>query len=447
VITAVQQASGAYLAGNTTATLKVFSNQVLSLFAGTLVPTLGAFTLPSILTVGSTYTITPPTSNSFGAFTYTSSNPTVASIVGNNSFIYNASGVTIITATQAAYGGYSSASVSSTIITTKFIYTTTAPIVIPNVVDSRDGNTYTNFIFTASGNIQLSNLSTNKNVYLLAVGGGGGGGGGVQGGGGGGGGGFMQTRIYPSNTDTLTITIGSGGSGGSTAVSSGTPGITGGNTTITSNNSNISITAYGGGGGAIPFNIPSGTIYGSTGGAGRGVGSTSYLAVTQTPSQNIGNGNTLTATYEGNHGGASLTVSWGGGGGGGGAGAIGMNGSSNGSQGGEIPGNGGSGAQYSLYGIASPYNGYYWAGGGGASRAGGIAANGGIGGGGGGNTPSGTTTAGGGSAINSGGNGTLALAGIGGANTGGGGGGGGSSQSASDGGVGGSGIVILMVQE
>jgi hypothetical protein len=449
VITAMQQASGAYLAGSITTTLKVLNNQVLSLFGGTLAPTLGAFTLPSNLVIGQTYTITPPASTSRGAFSYTSSDPTVASIVGNNSFLYNARGLTIITATQAAYGGYASASVSST-INTLFTYTTTAPIVLSNVVDSTDGNTYTNFIFTASGNIQFSGLQTNKNVYLLAVGGGGGGGGDngpFRGGGGGGGGGYVQTRIYPQFSDTITVNIGSGGASASVGI-----GITGGNTTVIGNASNINVTAYGGGGGGASYSnsiLSAGPIYGSTGGDGRDLGTTSYLAVSQSPSQNIGNGNVLAAMYQGYHGGAALRTGWGGGGGGGGAGAVGGNGNGGGGANNAIPGPGGNGAQYTLNGMSSTYKNYYWAGGGGASNdgAGGStisAGNGGLGGGGGGlSNYSGASSTGGGSALNSGQNGAV-TGGNGGANTGGGGGG---FEGGCTGGNGGSGIVILMVQQ
>jgi len=323
--------------------------------------------------------------------------------------------------------------------------TSTASIVVSNIVDSRDGNTYTNYIFTASGSINLVGLPTNKKVYLLAVGGGGGGGGGT--GGGGGAGGLVQTQLYPSSTETIMVNIGLGG-----AMSAN-----GNNTTVVSSSSNINVIAYGGGAGGLYTATPTGPIYGSTGGNGRdGTGSApnlNVLAVTQSPSQNIGNGNTLAPTYQGNTGGASLVAGWGGGGGGGGAGSVGANGSRGIilAQEYEIDGSGGIGAKYNLYGMASPYNDYYWAGGGGSnvSSTSTNQGTGGIGGGGGGGGYNGSnpTTGGlgGGTAINPGGAGTVSSSGNGGANTGGGGGGG--AYQSLTGGTGGSGIVILMVQQ
>jgi hypothetical protein len=79
-----------------------------------ITPTLGNFD-PIVKTYfDQSFTVTPPTSNSSGAFTYTSSNPTIASITGATVTII-AAGTTTITATQAADGGYSSAFTSTTL--------------------------------------------------------------------------------------------------------------------------------------------------------------------------------------------------------------------------------------------------------------------------------------------------------------------------------------------
>ena len=79
-----------------------------------ITPTLGAFD-PIVKTYfDQAFTITPPASNSSGAFTYTSSNPAIASITGTTVTIVTA-GTTTITATQAADGGYSSAFTSTTL--------------------------------------------------------------------------------------------------------------------------------------------------------------------------------------------------------------------------------------------------------------------------------------------------------------------------------------------
>jgi hypothetical protein len=62
----------------------------------------------------SAFTITPPTSNSSGSFSYTSSNTSVASISGSTVTIVGA-GTTTITATQAASGNYTSGSITTTL--------------------------------------------------------------------------------------------------------------------------------------------------------------------------------------------------------------------------------------------------------------------------------------------------------------------------------------------
>jgi hypothetical protein len=84
-------------------------------------PTLSNFTIPTQYTGTAPFTITPPTSNSNGAFTYSSSNPAVATVSGSTITIVGA-GSTIITATQAAAGAYSSGT-----ITTTFVVTTAPP--------------------------------------------------------------------------------------------------------------------------------------------------------------------------------------------------------------------------------------------------------------------------------------------------------------------------------
>jgi len=60
------------------------------------------------------FSLTPPTSNSSGIFSYTSSNPKVA-IIKNNTVKITGSGTTTITAVQAPAGNYSSGSVTTTL--------------------------------------------------------------------------------------------------------------------------------------------------------------------------------------------------------------------------------------------------------------------------------------------------------------------------------------------
>ncbi|MSO60043.1 MAG: hypothetical protein EXQ63_06930, partial [Ilumatobacteraceae bacterium] len=99
-ITATQAATTKYGLGTSTADLAV-----------SLMPT-GAtkWSIPAVTTSTNTFTLTPPTSNSDGAWTYTSSNPDVATITGDVVTVMTA-GTTRITATQAAttkYGGSTS---------------------------------------------------------------------------------------------------------------------------------------------------------------------------------------------------------------------------------------------------------------------------------------------------------------------------------------------------
>lgn len=76
-------------------------------------PTLGAFTVPAKRMGSLPFLITPPTSNSAGAFTYTSADPSIATISGSTVTVVGI-GTTTITATQAADAGYGSRSVAAT---------------------------------------------------------------------------------------------------------------------------------------------------------------------------------------------------------------------------------------------------------------------------------------------------------------------------------------------
>ena len=111
-------------------------------------PTISGFTLPSNLTTSSApFTITTPTSNSAGAFTYTSGNTAIATISGNTVTIH-AAGTAVITATQAADNvhGYVSGSITATLTVAYPGPTTAAPVPTSasgNVI-SLWGDTYTN---------------------------------------------------------------------------------------------------------------------------------------------------------------------------------------------------------------------------------------------------------------------------------------------------------------
>lgn len=102
--------------GTTLATIKVdhgstfISSVVIS--SGSIAPTI-TFTIPSKTFGDAAFTLSP-TSDSPGAFTFTSSNTSVATISGSIVTIV-ANGTSTITATQASSGGYSSATATATL--------------------------------------------------------------------------------------------------------------------------------------------------------------------------------------------------------------------------------------------------------------------------------------------------------------------------------------------
>lgn len=85
------------------------------LFCPLKTPTLTNFTVASKIVGDAPFILVAPTSNSNGAFTYTSSNHSVATISGTTVTIIGA-GYSIITATQAQSGNYGSASISAQFI-------------------------------------------------------------------------------------------------------------------------------------------------------------------------------------------------------------------------------------------------------------------------------------------------------------------------------------------
>ncbi|NUY80435.1 T9SS type A sorting domain-containing protein [Flavobacterium sp. MAH-1] len=90
-------------------------------------PTLGAFTVPVKVLGDADFAITPPTSNSAGAWSYSSSNTAVATISGGSNIHIVGAGTSTITATQAANGIYASASTTATFTVTVPPLTTPAP--------------------------------------------------------------------------------------------------------------------------------------------------------------------------------------------------------------------------------------------------------------------------------------------------------------------------------
>ena len=89
-------------------------------------PTITNFTVPAKMVGDAAFTLTAPTSNSAGAFTYTSSKTSVATISGNTVTIVGG-GTSVITATQAANGIYASGSISANLVVSLPAPLTAAP--------------------------------------------------------------------------------------------------------------------------------------------------------------------------------------------------------------------------------------------------------------------------------------------------------------------------------
>ncbi len=107
-------------------------------------PTLSNFSVPTKVLGAAPFTITAPTSNSPGAFTYTSGNTNVATISGNTITIVGA-GTSTITALQAAAGGYGVGSIAASFVVTVGSIMTAAPVptALPANVLSLFSDTYT----------------------------------------------------------------------------------------------------------------------------------------------------------------------------------------------------------------------------------------------------------------------------------------------------------------
>ena len=156
-ITAAQEASGNFLTGSITSNL-VINNPS---------PTLGTLTVASKVFGSSSFQLNPPTSNSNGTFSYTSSNTGVATISSTMVTVVGV-GSSTITATQAATNSYASGSTTAT-----FTVTATAPSINSFAIASQAVNTSLNlvsyaptsnssgaFTFT-SGNASVASISGN----------------------------------------------------------------------------------------------------------------------------------------------------------------------------------------------------------------------------------------------------------------------------------------------
>ena len=110
-----------------------------------VLPSLSNFSIPAKMLGDAPFTITAPTSNSTGAFTYISSNTNVATVAGNTITILKA-GSSTITANQAAAAPYASGSITATLSVTVAPLSTNAPIPTKPAANVRSifSNTYPN---------------------------------------------------------------------------------------------------------------------------------------------------------------------------------------------------------------------------------------------------------------------------------------------------------------
>ncbi|MFY7963489.1 MAG: hypothetical protein ACOVO1_01220, partial [Chitinophagaceae bacterium] len=110
-----------------------------------VLPTLSNFSVPAKMLGDAPFTITPPTSNSTGAFTYISSNTNVATVTGNTITILRA-GTSTITANQAAAAPYAAGSITASFSVTVAPLTTNAPTPTKPAANVRSvfSNTYPN---------------------------------------------------------------------------------------------------------------------------------------------------------------------------------------------------------------------------------------------------------------------------------------------------------------
>jgi hypothetical protein len=103
-ITAVQAANAGYGSTTITATFTVSELEP---------PTFGSFNVPSKMMGSAPFQLTAPTSNSGGAFSYTSSNTSVATISGSTVTVVGV-GTSTITALQATFGTFASGTTTAT---------------------------------------------------------------------------------------------------------------------------------------------------------------------------------------------------------------------------------------------------------------------------------------------------------------------------------------------
>jgi len=155
-ITATQTETASYNSGNITATFTI--NKVI--------PSISNFTIANRnYSNGDTFTLTQPTSNSAGAFSYISSDPIIASVSGSTVSILRTGTVTI-TATQAETDNYNSGNITGTFTINKVI-----PSISNFTIANRNysnGDTFTLTPPTSNSEGAFSYISSAPNIASVS---------------------------------------------------------------------------------------------------------------------------------------------------------------------------------------------------------------------------------------------------------------------------------------
>jgi len=153
-ITATQATSSNYNVGTQTASFQVEK----------ITPSITSFSLPTRRFGTSPFIITPPTSDSNGTFSYSSSNTSVATVSGNSIILVGA-GTATITATQAEAAFYKSGTLTASIQVDKAIPSLSA-FSIPTKISG--DNPFTITPPTSNSNGSFSYSSSNTSVATIA---------------------------------------------------------------------------------------------------------------------------------------------------------------------------------------------------------------------------------------------------------------------------------------
>ena len=141
-ITATQEAASGYTSQTTTATLTVNMNT----------PTIGTFTIPAKNFGDASFNLTAPTSNSNGAFSYTSSNAAVATVTSGGTVTVVGAGSATISAVQDACGNFTARTVTGVLVVSPI-----APVITLSTITKTYGD--------LSFNLQPSSTNTDVTGY------------------------------------------------------------------------------------------------------------------------------------------------------------------------------------------------------------------------------------------------------------------------------------------